>query len=112
MFELFTADGPGKWRDSVYVQVLLAQKASIGLIADWVFASDYLQWERPIILYSCRMDQPCEGALSPGRPLVVSTDDRTVMQEYGLTRGVCVDGRPLIARLASGHEVVRVLKQS
>lgn len=43
---------------------------------------------------------------------LVSTDDRAVMQEYGLTRGVCVDGRPLITRLASGCEVVRVLKQS
>ena len=41
---------------------------------------------------------------------LVNTDDRAVIEEYGLTRGVCVDGRPLITRLASGREVVRAVK--
>ncbi len=42
---------------------------------------------------------------------LVNTDDRAVIEEYGLTRGVCVDGRPLITRLASGREVVRAVKR-
>lgn len=33
---------------------------------------------------------------------MASADDRAVTEEYGLTRGVCVDGRPVITRLAPG----------
>jgi len=42
---------------------------------------------------------------------LVNTDDRAAVEEYGMTRGVCVDGQPLIARLASGREVARAVKQ-
>lgn len=42
---------------------------------------------------------------------LVNTDNRNVMAAYGLTRGVCVDGRPLINRLASGREVARAIEQ-
>ncbi len=42
---------------------------------------------------------------------LVNTDDRAVVEEYGMTRGVCVDGQPIIARLASGGEVVRAVKR-
>ena len=41
----------------------------------------------------------------------MNTDDRAVVEEYGMTRGVCLDGQPLIARLASGREVVRAVKR-
>jgi GNAT superfamily N-acetyltransferase len=41
---------------------------------------------------------------------VVSTDDPDVVREYGLTRGVCVNGYPLVRRMASGREVVRKVK--
>lgn len=40
---------------------------------------------------------------------LVNTDERGVVEEYGLTRGVCLDGRPLIKRLASGREVARAV---
>jgi len=42
---------------------------------------------------------------------LINTDERSVLEEYGLTRGVCVDGQPLIKRMASGNEVVRTLKR-
>lgn len=42
---------------------------------------------------------------------LVNTDDQAVVEEHGMTRGVCVDGQPLIARLASGREVVRAVKR-
>ncbi|MDI7249774.1 MAG: GNAT family N-acetyltransferase [Bacillota bacterium] len=42
---------------------------------------------------------------------LVNTDERAVVQEYGLTRGVCVDGQPLIKRLASGREVARAVER-
>ncbi|MDI7246963.1 MAG: GNAT family N-acetyltransferase [Bacillota bacterium] len=41
---------------------------------------------------------------------LVNTDERTTAAAYGLTRGVCVDGRPLVHRLASGREVVRAVQ--
>lgn len=34
-----------------------------------------------------------------------------MVQEYGLSRGVCVDGQPLIKRLASGREVARAVQR-
>ena len=42
MFEFFTADGPGKWGNSVYVQVLLAKPECVRVGADHVFVSDHL----------------------------------------------------------------------
>ena len=41
---------------------------------------------------------------------VVSTDNPDVVREYGLTRGVCVNGYPLVRRLASGREVIGKVK--
>lgn len=42
---------------------------------------------------------------------LVNTDERTAAAAYGLTRGVYVDGRPLVRRLASGREVVRAVQR-
>ncbi|HHY34859.1 MAG TPA: GNAT family N-acetyltransferase [Firmicutes bacterium] len=41
----------------------------------------------------------------------LNTDDRAVAEQYGMTRGVYMDGRPLIARLAPGREVARIVKR-
>jgi N-acetylglutamate synthase-like GNAT family acetyltransferase len=41
----------------------------------------------------------------------ISTDDRRVIEEYGLSRGVCINGRPLIKRMASWKEIDSAVKQ-
>ncbi|MEW6228989.1 MAG: GNAT family N-acetyltransferase [Bacillota bacterium] len=42
---------------------------------------------------------------------LVNTDERAAMEAYGLSRGVCVDGLPLVNRLASGREVARAVER-
>jgi hypothetical protein len=42
---------------------------------------------------------------------VINTDDRTVIEEYGLSRGVCINGKPVLKRMASWKEVDFALKQ-
>jgi len=32
---------------------------------------------------------------------LVNTDDRQVVEEYGMSRGICIDGKPIIKRMAS-----------
>jgi len=42
---------------------------------------------------------------------VVNTDDRAVVEEYGLSRGVCVNGLPVMKRMATVKEVEAVVKK-
>lgn len=42
---------------------------------------------------------------------VVNTDDRRVVERYGMARGVCVNGEPIIKRMASLKEVESTIKQ-
>jgi hypothetical protein len=42
----------------------------------------------------------------------VITDDRSVVEEYGLSRGVCINGKPLIKRMASWKEIDFAVKQA
>jgi len=41
----------------------------------------------------------------------VNTDDRRVIEKYGLSRGVCVNGKPVLTRMASWKEIDFVVKQ-
>jgi len=41
----------------------------------------------------------------------VNTDDRTVIEEYGLSRGVCINGKPVLKRMASWKEIDCAVKQ-
>ncbi|MHA2600947.1 MAG: GNAT family N-acetyltransferase [Candidatus Thorarchaeota archaeon SMTZ1-83] len=43
---------------------------------------------------------------------VVNTDDRAVVEEYGLSRGVCVNGLPVMKRMATVKEVEAVVKEA
>lgn len=40
----------------------------------------------------------------------VNTDDRAVVEEYGLSRGVCVNGMPVMKRMATVKEVEAAVK--
>ncbi|MHA2377941.1 MAG: GNAT family N-acetyltransferase [Candidatus Thorarchaeota archaeon] len=40
----------------------------------------------------------------------VNTDDRNVVEEYGLSRGVCINGVPVIKRMATVKEVEAAVK--
>jgi hypothetical protein len=40
----------------------------------------------------------------------VNTDDRDVLEEYGLSRGVCIDGSPVVKRMATVKEVEAAVK--
>ena len=42
----------------------------------------------------------------------INTDDRKVMEKYGMSRGVCVNGVPILKRMASWKEVESILKQT
>nr|MDO8133048.1 GNAT family N-acetyltransferase [Candidatus Njordarchaeum guaymaensis] len=41
---------------------------------------------------------------------LVNTDDRKVVEEYGMSRGICIDGKPIIKRMASWKEIERFVK--
>lgn len=43
---------------------------------------------------------------------VINTDDRKVIDEYGVSRGVCINGVPVIKRMASWKEVEAIVKQA
>ncbi len=45
------------------------------------------------------------GVGNRGEVRVVETEGRAVAEEYGLTRGVCVNGRPVLRRLGRWEEV-------
>ncbi|MDI6847842.1 MAG: GNAT family N-acetyltransferase [Candidatus Bathyarchaeia archaeon] len=42
----------------------------------------------------------------------VNTDDRKIIEEYGMSRGVCINGEPVIKRMASWKEIESVVKQA
>ena len=42
----------------------------------------------------------------------INTDDRTVIEEYGLSRGVCINGKPVLKRMASWKEIDFAVKQA
>jgi hypothetical protein len=42
----------------------------------------------------------------------INTDDRTVIEEYGLSRGVCINGKPMLKRMASWKEIDSAVKQA
>jgi hypothetical protein len=41
----------------------------------------------------------------------INTDDRRVIEEYGLSRGVCINGKPVLKRMASWKEIESVVEQ-
>ncbi|MFX1512643.1 MAG: GNAT family N-acetyltransferase [Promethearchaeota archaeon] len=41
---------------------------------------------------------------------LINTDDRKVIAEYGLSRGICINGIPIIKRLASWKEIQSTIK--
>nr|MDO8100485.1 GNAT family N-acetyltransferase [Candidatus Njordarchaeota archaeon] len=43
---------------------------------------------------------------------IVNTDDRAVVEEYGMSRGLCINGKPVIKRMASWKEIEQVVKQA
>ena len=36
---------------------------------------------------------------------IVNTDNRRTIEEFGLSRGVCINGKPVIKRMASWKEI-------
>jgi GNAT superfamily N-acetyltransferase len=42
----------------------------------------------------------------------INTDDKRVIEEYGISRGVCINGKPAIKRMASWKEVNAIVKQA
>jgi len=42
---------------------------------------------------------------------VVNTDDRKVIEKYGLSRGVCINGVPVISRMTPWKEIEPIVKQ-
>jgi hypothetical protein len=41
----------------------------------------------------------------------INTDDRAVIGEYGVSRGVCINGKPVLKRMASWKEIDFAVKQ-
>ena len=42
----------------------------------------------------------------------INTDDRKVIEEYGMSRGICINGTPIIKRMASWKEIEPIIKQT
>jgi len=42
----------------------------------------------------------------------INTDDRKVIEEYGMSRGVCINGVPIVKRMASWKEIESIVKQT
>jgi GNAT superfamily N-acetyltransferase len=42
----------------------------------------------------------------------INTDDRTVIEEYGLSRGICINGKPVVKRMASWKEIDFAVRQA
>jgi hypothetical protein len=40
-----------------------------------------------------------------------NTDDRRIIEKYGLSRGICINGVPVLKRMASLKEIESVIKQ-
>jgi GNAT superfamily N-acetyltransferase len=43
---------------------------------------------------------------------VINTDDRKTIEKYGMSRGVCVNGMPIIKRMASWKEIETTIEQA
>lgn len=43
---------------------------------------------------------------------IVNTDDREMLEEFGMSRGVCINGRPVIKRMASWKEIQAAIEKS
>jgi GNAT superfamily N-acetyltransferase len=41
----------------------------------------------------------------------INTDNRKAIEEYGLSRGVCINGKPIVKRMASWKEIESTIKQ-
>jgi GNAT superfamily N-acetyltransferase len=41
----------------------------------------------------------------------INTDERAVIEEYGLSRGVCINGKPVLKRMASWKEIDSAVKE-
>lgn len=41
----------------------------------------------------------------------INTDDRRIIEEYGMSRGVCINGTPIVKRMASWKEIESIVKQ-
>lgn len=42
----------------------------------------------------------------------VNTDDKRTIEEYGLSRGICINGAPIIKRMAPWNEIEPIIKQA
>jgi N-acetylglutamate synthase-like GNAT family acetyltransferase len=42
----------------------------------------------------------------------ISTDDRRVIEKYGLSRGICINGVPVMSRMAPWKEIEPIVKQT
>jgi len=42
----------------------------------------------------------------------INTDDRKVIEEYGMSRGVCVNSVPIVKRMASWKEIEPIIRQA
>jgi len=42
----------------------------------------------------------------------INTDNRKIIEEYGLSRGVCINGVPAMKRMASWKEIESIVKQA
>lgn len=42
----------------------------------------------------------------------VNTDDRKIVEKYGLSRGICINGAPIIKRMAAWKEIETIIKQT
>lgn len=76
-----------------------------GLVVD-VFCCSQCPWSGLMV------DRVKRGLKKRGVKInVVSTDDRRVVEEYGISRGVCVNGEPVIKQMASLKEIRSAVKQ-
>jgi GNAT superfamily N-acetyltransferase len=42
---------------------------------------------------------------------LINTDDREVVEKYGMSRGICINGEPFIKRMVSLKEIERIVRQ-
>lgn len=43
---------------------------------------------------------------------IINTDDRENIEKYGMSRGVCINGVPVVKRVASWREIEKLVKQA
>jgi len=42
---------------------------------------------------------------------IVNTDNRKLLEEFGISRGICINGKPVIKRMASWNEIQTVIEK-